>query len=288
MYEMMYLLYREHHQWPSFADIVKQLSPVYFWVDSMVTLLAYSAQVAYSFWCVNQRKMIASNQARQKFLSLKLMQLQGQLEPYFLLNSLEGIESLVTDAERPLAIRALARLSDLLRYVLASTQNEWLSVADELQFARDYLALQELRFGDGLQIEWVLEERHWQAYFCPPLLIYGMMEYVMRRVSTRENAQPFRVRIEASILENHIHFLVQYSDHNTDEESTTSDKSPEFTPVFTPELEAAKLRLYILYEHTAFIQNVRQSMLHSTANSADEPLKNGIMLAFPVKESRDD
>jgi len=82
----------------------------------------------------------------------KLQTLRGQLEPHFMFNALNAISALVRSNQPAIALSGINRLSKLLRYALAASQGEWVTVADELEFTRDYLALQRLRYGERLQV----------------------------------------------------------------------------------------------------------------------------------------
>lgn len=113
-------------------------------------------------------------------LRLRLHLLQGQLEPHFLFNTLNGVSALVRAGDRSSALSALSRISELLRYALRASRQSWVSVADELAFIRDYMALQQLRFGEGLQMQWELADEDWQSWASPPLLLQPLVENAVR------------------------------------------------------------------------------------------------------------
>lgn len=117
-------------------------------------------------------------------LRLRLTLLQGQLEPHFLFNALNSISALVRGSDRSTALSALSRVSELLRYALRASRSNWVTVQDELDFVRDYLALQRLRFGEGLQVRWTLQEGPgapaWAEIACPPLIFQPLIENAIR------------------------------------------------------------------------------------------------------------
>src|SRR4029078_5856777 len=93
--------------------------------------------------------------ARAETLRMRaeLAVLRGQLNPHFLFNTLHTLTALVRrDPET--AERALERFGDMLRYVLdvKRSQREDVTLAGEMQFVRNYLALEHLRLGDRLRI----------------------------------------------------------------------------------------------------------------------------------------
>ncbi|MCV2357001.1 histidine kinase [Paucibacter sp. B2R-40] len=113
-------------------------------------------------------------------LRLRLTLLQGQLEPHFLFNALNSISSLVRAADRSLALTALARVSELLRYALRASKTEWVSVQDEMNFMRDYLELQSLRYGASLDVRWDVADAGWDRAACPPLMFQPLVENAIR------------------------------------------------------------------------------------------------------------
>lgn len=74
--------------------------------------------------------------------------LQAQINPHFLLNSLNGIASLVQLGERDRAFDAIGRLGELLRMALRGGQELTVTLADEMSFLQSYLKLCKLRFED--------------------------------------------------------------------------------------------------------------------------------------------
>jgi len=82
--------------------------------------------------------------------SAQLRALQSQLEPHFLFNTLNGISSLVVEGRSGDAAAMIARLSDFLRLTLKVAGTPQITLADELVFVRQFLDIQQLRFGDRL------------------------------------------------------------------------------------------------------------------------------------------
>lgn len=268
IYEHAFLAYRINKHQPSWDEIVQLISPLQIWVDVMVLLFTLSAHLAFSFWQRSRQQMLIASQSRQDILALKLLQLRSHLEPYFLLSSLEGIENLLINAEGPMATRALARLSDLLRYVLESSQETVISIDSEIRFLRDYLSLQNLRFADRLQVEWILEERDWSAHQIPPLLLYPLFDYAVRNMQADLQHASGRIRVQAGVVRNVLHLTLDFS----------ADAGQ--VPTKTEELQAAQQRIALLHGKDAAIRFVR--------HAASDAFAHGIALDFPLSELSDD
>ena len=109
----------------------------------------------------------------------QLRALQSQLEPHFLFNTLNGISSLVVEGRSDAAAAMIARLSDFLRLTLKVAGTPQITLADELVFVRQYLDIQQLRFGDrlGFGIEVAPEA---MEVMVPAMLLQPLVENSVR------------------------------------------------------------------------------------------------------------
>lgn len=90
--------------------------------------------------------------------SAELKLLRNQLQPHFLFNALNNLLSLVDHEKSPVLAKSIHTLSRLLRYVVYDTQNEKLPVEKEIEFIRNYVELQLLRFEDGeVEVHFLVE-----------------------------------------------------------------------------------------------------------------------------------
>ncbi|HEY1497502.1 MAG TPA: sensor histidine kinase [Candidatus Solibacter sp.] len=89
---------------------------------------------------------------QQQVTEAELRALRAQINPHFLFNSLNTIADLVVrDASRAEAMTL--RLAGVFRHVLANSSRPLTSIRDEIAFLRTYLYIEEVRFGDRLQVE---------------------------------------------------------------------------------------------------------------------------------------
>ena len=110
----------------------------------------------------------------------ELQALRAQLDPHFLFNTLHSLTQLAR--EDPVATQdALERFGELMRYVLKAGRDATADVSfeEELDFVRDYLALEKLRLGDRLR---VIEDIDADALEIPlpPLLLQPLVENAVR------------------------------------------------------------------------------------------------------------
>jgi signal transduction histidine kinase len=81
----------------------------------------------------------------------QLEALRARLNPHFLFNSLQNI-SVMTKEDPYVASQMLARLGDLLRTVLRQDSQPETTLRDEISLTRSYVALEQMRFGDRLNV----------------------------------------------------------------------------------------------------------------------------------------
>jgi two-component system sensor histidine kinase AlgZ len=107
----------------------------------------------------------------------RLAELQSRIRPHFLFNTLNTAMALVrVDPQR--AEDMLADLSELFRVALAPG-HEAVALADEIDLAQRYLAIEQARFGERLAVDWDLDDAAARARV-PPLLLQPLLENAVR------------------------------------------------------------------------------------------------------------
>ncbi|HEY1104412.1 MAG TPA: histidine kinase [Burkholderiaceae bacterium] len=103
----------------------------------------------------------------------RLAELQARIRPHFLFNTLNSAVALVR-AEPARAEALLEDLGDLFRHALAE-QGASVTLAQEIALARRYLAIEQVRFSERLQVTWSLDPAADGARL-PPLLLQPLVE----------------------------------------------------------------------------------------------------------------
>ncbi|MES2048188.1 MAG: histidine kinase [Pseudomonadota bacterium] len=181
---------------------------LYFYVCFL--LLMYFSQVAFAIWRRNVESELELANTENERIELRLHLLQGQLKPHFLFNALNSIGALVRGDDRELAVDALRELNGLLSYVAHASKQEWLSVADEIQFVREYVDMQKLRFGDRMQIEWEIESQSWATIPCAPLLFQPLIENAIHH-GVEPHYENCHLKIGLHLLGDMVQFTVDNS-----------------------------------------------------------------------------
>jgi LytS/YehU family sensor histidine kinase len=88
-------------------------------------------------------------------------------------------------------------LSDVLRQVLRADRAHEVTLAAELAFVEQYLAIEQVRFSDRLRVEWVLDDRARDA-LVPDFLLQPLVENAIKHGVARK-AEAGRIEITARV-----------------------------------------------------------------------------------------
>lgn len=147
-----------------------------FWTYGITAGIAYAIRIARSL----REKEAARARAEAARVTAELSALRGQLNPHFLFNTLHTVIALVR-REPHMAEAALEQFGEMLRYVLDlnRTAQEDVQLADEIEFVRNFLALEQLRLTDRMH---VVEDFHPDTLDCviPSLTLQPLVENAVK------------------------------------------------------------------------------------------------------------
>jgi sensor histidine kinase YesM len=155
-------------------------------------ILAVSHAVEY-YRKLNERELKTA-ELEKSLTQAKLRALQSQLNPHFLFNTLHTISALMhIDVEK--ADRMVAKLSDLLRYALDSTDEHEVALRDEIAFLKRYLEIEQTRFGDRLTVTMDIPADTWDARV-PNLILQPIVENAIRH-GIEPHSKPGKIHLSA-------------------------------------------------------------------------------------------
>jgi two-component system LytT family sensor kinase len=127
----------------------------------------------------------------EQLASAKLAALQAQMNPHFLFNSLNTVAVLVRDEETKRATAVIEHLSDVLRRTLSRTRASEVSLEEELDLVRDYLAVEQARFSDRLRVEIDVD---------PSLLVAAMPGFALQHLVENAVRHGISRRTDAGLI----------------------------------------------------------------------------------------
>jgi two-component system sensor histidine kinase AlgZ len=138
----------------------------------------------------------------------RLQALQARIRPHFLFNSINAVLSLMRQEPRR-AEQALEDLADLFRVLMADNR-QLAPVAREVELAKQYLSIEQLRLGDRLRIEWDVAHMPADALI-PPLVLQPLLENaVYHGIEPRSEPGTISIRISREGEEIHVNLRNPY------------------------------------------------------------------------------
>ncbi len=128
---------------------------------------------------------------REKSLA-ELNALRTQVDPHFLFNSFNVLSGLI-DESPDKAQKFLSKLSGIYRYVLENKEEDLIALNEEMAFARKYMDLQKIRFGDSVSMDVKLTEEAY-AKRLPSLSLQLVLENAIKHNGFDEE-RPLRISI---------------------------------------------------------------------------------------------
>lgn len=156
---------------------------------------------AFFFLEARERETQAARLSAQ-LAEARLGALRMQMQPHFLLNSLNAITVIVRDRDTSTATRILEHLGEMLRRVVRTDRPLEVPLAEELDFVRQFLAIEEIRFSDRLRPVFAVEPGLLRAAV-PEFLLQPLVENALRHgLAKRVTATLLRIeaRREGDLL----------------------------------------------------------------------------------------
>lgn len=97
-------------------------------------------------------KEVEAEQMQRRLQEGRFAQLQSQINPHFLFNTLNTIAALAREEDAPLSENLIMRLANFFRYSLESDE-KLVPLEREIRLLQDYIELQETRYGDRITME---------------------------------------------------------------------------------------------------------------------------------------
>lgn len=196
-----------------------------------VHLLKYAVigLICSSIWHQRKRRqeerarIAAELEARSLAVQLgdaKLANLREQLHPHFLFNALNCIASLIEIRRNSDAYAAVSDLAKLLRQTLEMGRRETVTLREDVEHARSYLRIAELRYGSHLS--WRIEiDATCESIAVPPLLLQPLVENAVKHAANQSEA-PVCITVTMRGDADHAEILVSDDGPGIDAESAAT------------------------------------------------------------------
>lgn len=189
---MLFIIFAERFQvmvfFHSSREIYSFMGGTYF-----IVFLSVAIKLV-EYWYLEQKRR---QSALKEKVETELKLLKSQIHPHFLFNTLNNIYSLaMKKSDR--TPDAVLKLSELLDYLIYQGETDKVSLEKELQFIRNYLELEQLRFGDRLEVDFGIQGEPAGIQIAPFLLIPLVENSFKHGVSLGRNKQRLKIGLDIS------------------------------------------------------------------------------------------
>ncbi|MDR2358400.1 MAG: histidine kinase [Prevotellaceae bacterium] len=192
-YFIIWLLATDNNHYMDYLQLAHGWKIVEGCMCYLVMVLVY-----YLYIHVEKLREKAANEIRltQLIKDNELNRLKSQINPHFLFNSLNSVNSLIIRHPEQ-AQKMLVELSDYLRYAVLADNAIYASLQHEMENIERYLAIEKLRFGEKLVYERTIDPT------CLPLKIPAMLLQPLFENAVKhgvyESLQTVRINVTAKV-----------------------------------------------------------------------------------------
>jgi len=229
-----------------FDDWSAKLFPDYFFISYFTyreivlffivyTIITMLLKLSKSWFLVSGLQKELLEKEKQK-TEVELKALKAQINPHFFFNTLNSIYSMALDKDERLPGTVL-QLSDLMRYFLYESKDNFVPLEKELVVADNYIALQKIRAGKQLSIE-ISKKGEVNSQKIAPLLLITFLENAFKHGAKGSSGNTF-IKLTIKVEKNKLNFTVENNKGVVDEVKTSDHNGLG--------LENVKRQLELLY-----------------------------------------
>lgn len=156
-------------------------------------------------WYTQQQK---NQELEKEKMFSELRYLKSQVHPHFFFNTLNNLYGL-TLSKSDTAPEVVLRLSDLMSYMLYDTNTQWVPLEKEINYIRNYIALEKLRFGKRFNVSFQVQGDT-SSMMIAPLLLLPFIENSFKH-SINKEIEGAWIAIDLTIKGTSLAFTVENS-----------------------------------------------------------------------------
>jgi two-component system, LytTR family, sensor kinase len=180
--------------------------------DNIYNVISYSF---YAFFFKMIEDFFRNETEKRELLTEKLAAeqafLKNQLSPHFLFNTLNNIYSLTLN-QSPKAPEAVLKLSELMRYMIYESNNDLVSLSNEIKYLTSFIDLQKYRYPGQTYINFNVIGNPGKHQIAP-LLLVSFVENAFKHGIANEQNKP--LDIDLLLKDNFLNFTVVNYKNNT-------------------------------------------------------------------------
>ncbi len=152
--------------------------------------------------------------------------LRSQMNPHFIFNALSAIQNFIMSNDALTASSYLSRFAKLMRSILTSSRNEFISLSSEIEMLTTYLDLQKLRLGNKLTYHITVPDSvEVDELKVPPMIAQPFVENAVEHGILKKDSKQGEIRI--AYIQNESNLLIKIEDNGIGREEAKKTKNNE-------------------------------------------------------------
>ncbi len=161
--------------------------------------IAFLAVIFYFFYLIRLRQQLRLQTVRHE---LEIKALRAQMNPHFIFNSMNTIDAYILRKKFVEASDCLQKFSKLIRQILENSENQTISIAQELETLKLYIELEQERFSHSFSYQFDIQpELLEKDYQIPPLLLQPFVENAILHGIRHLTERKGEILVKLSILD---------------------------------------------------------------------------------------
>jgi len=150
---------------------------LWFRITVIFILVFILTVVLFSFFRIRLRELKKRNRIETELNRFRQQALSAQMNPHFIYNSLNSVQSYILRNEREKSSEYLSRLGNLMRRILDNSQYPAITLKEELEALNLYVQMEQVRFQDNFEFLLDVDEKvNLDEVNVPPLIIQPYVE----------------------------------------------------------------------------------------------------------------
>lgn len=166
------------HLLAPYRDGLSYVLPVNIMIGSVINLILIIFLEAWHWYWTKEQIEKEKHSLESELKLMRFEILKQQINPHFMFNSLNVLSGLVRK-NADLAEQFIDAFADVYRYVMETIERPEVTLNEEMQFARSYFFLQQIRHGDG--VDWKVDlPVEYMNHLLPPLSLQLLLENAIK------------------------------------------------------------------------------------------------------------
>jgi ligand-binding sensor domain-containing protein/two-component sensor histidine kinase len=166
-------------------------------------------------WQIKRIRKKASKEQKQlrlekEFVELEQKALRLQMNPHFIFNAINSIQSLIGTGKEQEARYYLAKFSRLMRQILDNSRSTNITLEEEINTLENYLLIEKFCNGDRFDYSIEVDEKIEQDFIqIPPMLLQPFIENAIKHGFKFSNEQRGKIKIKFTENQNTLNCIIE-------------------------------------------------------------------------------